>query len=115
MESGSQSIKISSVRLPVASFLIGLVGVALSMWGQKQDITSHLLRIPETFFTPSHMVLYTGVGISVISALLSIAVIIRKRNSGGKPFILGSKLVIVGATLQIIAGPGDFYWHGFWN
>ena len=111
MESAGQTIKISSVRLPVASFLIGLVGVALSMWGASWDITSHLLRIPETFFTPSHMVLYTGVGISMISALLSIAVLIRKRNSVVKPFILGSKLVIVGAILQIIAGPGDFYWH----
>ena len=111
MESSGQTIKISSVKLPIASFLIGLVGVALSMWGASWDITSHLLRIPETFFTPSHMILYTGVGISVVSAILSIAVLTRKRNSVIKPFILGSKLVILGAILQIIAGPGDFYWH----
>ena len=111
MESDGKTIKISSVKLPIASFFIGLVGVALSMWGASWDITSHLLRIPETFFTPSHMVLYTGVGISVVSAVLSIAVLIRKKNAVVQPFILGSKLVILGAILQIIAGPGDFYWH----
>ena len=111
MESSEQRIKISSVKLPVASFLIGLVGVALSMWGASWDITSHLLRIPETFFTPSHLVLYTGVGISIISAVLSIAILTRKRKSKKKPFILGSKLIIFGAILQMIAGPGDFYWH----
>ena len=111
MESSGQTIKISSVKLPIASFLIGLVGVALSMWGASWDITSHLLRIPETFFTPSHMVLYTGVGISMISAILSIVILVKNRNSEKKSFRLGSKLVILGATLQIIAGPGDFYWH----
>ncbi len=93
------------------SFLIGLIGVTLSMWGASWDITSHLLRIPETFFTPSHMVLYTGVGISVISAVLSVAVLATKRNSVKKPFIFGSKLIIVGSILQLVAGPGDFYWH----
>ena len=93
------------------SFLIGLIGVTLSMWGASWDITSHLLRIPETFFTPSHMVLYSGVGISMVSAVLSVAVLATKRNSVKKPFILGSKLVILGSMLQLVAGPGDFYWH----
>ena len=111
MEPAGQTIKMSSVRLPIASFLIGLIGVALSMWGASWDITSHLLRIPETFFTPSHMVLYTGVGISMVSAVLSVAVLVRSRNSEKKPFTLGLKLVILGAVMQIVAGPGDFYWH----
>ena len=110
MESAKQVIDISSVKLAITSFVVGVIGVALSMWGASWDITSHLLRIPETFFTPSHMVLYTGVGISMISAILSVAVLAKNRNTI-KPFILGSKLIIVGSILQIIAGPGDFYWH----
>jgi hypothetical protein len=49
------------------------------------------------------------VGISLVSAILSLVIlrIKQKRES----FAFGSKLVIVGSLLQIIAGPGDFYWH----
>jgi hypothetical protein len=95
----------------LTSFFIGLAGVSLSMWGASWDITSHLLRTPETFFTPSHMVLYTGVGISLISAILGLTLILAKKEVRGRPFVFGAKIIIAGAIMQIIAGPGDFYWH----
>jgi len=95
----------------LTSFFIGLAGVSLSMWGASWDITSHLLRTPETFFTPSHMVLYTGVGISLISAILGLTLILTKKEIRGRPFVFGTKIIIAGAIMQIIAGPGDFYWH----
>ena len=87
------------------------MGVSLSMWGASWDITSHLLRTPETFFTPSHMVLYTGVGISLISAMLGLILILTKKEVKGQSFVFGTKIIIIGALVQIIAGPGDFYWH----
>ena len=74
-------------------------------------ILLHLLREPETFFTPSHLVLYTGVGISLISALINVVVLARKKELRKQGYAFGSKLIIVGAIFQIIAGPGDFYWH----
>jgi len=90
---------------------MALVGVSLSMWGASWDITSHLLRTPETFFTPSHGVLYLGVGISLLSAILGLSVIITRKDVQGKSFVFGSKIIIMGSVMQIIAGPGDFYWH----
>jgi hypothetical protein len=81
------------------------------MWGASWDITSHLLRTPETFFTPSHMLLYTGVGISMISAILALALFFAKKDTRGRSFVFGTKIIIIGALMQIIAGPGDFYWH----
>ncbi len=81
------------------------------MWGASWDITSHLLRTPETFFTPSHMLLYTGVGISLISAILALALFLAKKDARGRSFVFGTKIIIIGALMQIIAGPGDFYWH----
>jgi hypothetical protein len=81
------------------------------MWGASWDITSHLLRTPETFFTPSHMVLYTGVGISLISGILGLILIFTRKEVRGRPFVFGAKIIIIGALVQIIAGPGDFYWH----
>ena len=101
----------TSLKLSLISFVIALCGVTLSMWGASWDITSHLLRTPETFFTPSHMVLYSGVGISLISAIVNLALFLIKKQIRTRSFAFGSKLIILGATMQIIAGPGDFYWH----
>lgn len=110
MES-KQIVETLTRKLLIASFLIALVGVTLSMWGASWDITSHLLRTPETFFTPSHGILYLGVGISMISAILCLAILGRRKDSRAKPFGLGTKLIVGGSAMQIIAGPGDFYWH----
>ena len=109
--SKEQSGSTITTKIPIVLFLIALIGAALSMWGASWDITSHLLRTPETFFTPSHALLYLGVGISLISAILNLALLLIKKQTRKAPFLLGSKLIIVGALLQIIAGPGDFYWH----
>lgn len=98
-------------KITLASYFVAFVGVALSVWGASWDITAHLLRTPETFFTPSHLVLYTGVGISLISALINAWVLARKKELRKQGYVFGSKLIIVGAVFQIIAGPGDFYWH----
>ena len=101
----------TSSKLSLISFVIALCGVTLSMWGASWDVTSHLLRTPETFFTPSHMILYSGVGISLISAILNLTLLLVKKQIRISPFALGSKLIILGAIMQIVAGPGDFYWH----
>jgi len=109
--SKTKGIKFDSRFLIQTSFLIALLGVGLSWWGASWDITSHLLRTPETFFTPSHGVLYLGVGLSLIGAILGLITILAKKDIRSRPFVLGSKVIVVGAIMQIIAGPGDFYWH----
>jgi uncharacterized membrane protein YidH (DUF202 family) len=43
------------------------VGMALQIGGGKWDVTWHILQRPETFFTPPHAVLYSGVGMVVSS------------------------------------------------
>ena len=109
--SKSQGVVFGTQKLFLVSFLIAMIGVSLSMWGASWDITSHLLRTPETFFTPSHGVLYTGVGVSLISGILGTILIISKKEMRNRPFIFGSKIIIIGSIIQVIAGPGDFYWH----
>jgi len=99
------------MRLPQVSFLIGIIGTTLSMWGASWDITSHLLRTPETFFTPSHGILYLGVGISLIAAIFGLILFFTKKEFRSESFALGFKLLVIGAILQVIAGPGDFQWH----
>ena len=92
------------------AFCLATIGVTLSLWGGSWDVTSHLLRTPETFFTPSHMILYTGVGISVVSAVFSTIVYVNKKTEHASSKF-GLKLVILGVIVQVIAGPSDFFWH----
>lgn len=97
-------------KISLASYFVAFL-VVLSVWGASWDITAHLLRTPETFFTPSHRVLYTGVEISLISALINVGVLARKKELRKQGYAFGSKLIIIGAIFQITAGPGNFYWH----
>ena len=83
----------------------------LCQCGVQAGILRLIYSVPETFFTPSHAVLYSGVGISLVSAMLNLTVLITKKHIRKKSFVFGSKLIIIGVLLQGIAGPGDFYWH----
>ena len=57
--------------------IVSLVGSVLEIWGGSWDITSYLLGTPETFFTPPHAVLYSGVGISLIASILASIMLFR--------------------------------------
>ena len=109
--SNVNQLNVDSRSFFIISFLIALIGVGLSMWGASWDITSHLLRVPETFFTPSHGILYIGVGVSLASAILGSVAIFTRKDVRGSSFVLGSKIIIVGSIIQVIAGPADFFWH----
>ena len=66
---------------------------------------------PETFFTPSHTVLYTGVGLLTITAGLVGALLIKNKDLGTKSFSTSFKLFIIGSAISLVAGPTDFLWH----
>lgn len=91
--------------------IISLVGSVLEIWGGSWDITSHLLGAPESFFTPPHAVLYTGVGIGLIAGIMSFFILIKDKEARQASFSFGLKLIIVGSVIQIVAGPGDYVWH----
>ena len=91
--------------------IISLFGSILQTWGGSWDITSHQLGDPESFFTPPHGVLYSGVGIGLVSAILSGMILLRNKELRNQSFVLGLKVIIVGSLFQIVAGPGDYYWH----
>ena len=98
-------------RIIILIFITALFGVILQTWGGSWDITNHQLGAPETFLTPSHAILYAGVGIGLICAIISSVILLKNKEILKKSFSLGLKLVILGSVLQIIAGPGDYYWH----
>ena len=82
-----------------------LAGAYLDSWAHR-----HLARL-ETFFTPWHAVLYSGM--FAILAFLAIAAL-RSRNRGnrvGQVLPTGYGLSLVGCVLFGIGGVIDMFWH----
>jgi len=107
--------KLSNFRLVKSSTLVSLISilavigpvivVSAGFW----DAISHLQKEPEFFWSPSHMVVYTGVSMTSCAAIMGCVLILRKSVHGSLK--LGINLVIVGSVLQIVAGFGDSLSH----
>ncbi|HEX6281938.1 MAG TPA: hypothetical protein VFZ67_06885 [Nitrososphaera sp.] len=114
LESIIVALKLSSLSTNVllAALLIATAGGILQIGGASWDVTSHILREPETFFTPSHTVLYTGAAMTTIAAIIGVFISLKnKKEIHSRSFYTAFKLLIIGATIQLISGPGDFMWH----
>jgi hypothetical protein len=98
-------------KLALLSLVIGTLGAFLQIGGTSWDVTSHLMLEPETFFTPSHTVLYSGIGLLVLSAGIGGFVLFRIKETAGKSYTVAFKLLIVGSAVSLVAGPSDFLWH----
>src|SRR5919106_4518576 len=95
--------------------IIVSLGILLTASSGSWDITNHLLNRPETFFSPPHAGLYSGVVLVLFGSLMTyrhhrhssrISDIIKNKKS--LPTYL--RLVIIGIIMLISAGPLDFAW-----
>lgn len=111
----------SAIRIsPIIYFLIS-IGVSLQISGSNWDIVWHGIRNVETFFTPPHSVIYSGVALSigsVIGGIVQAAIKIRQQKKDVTWLILlpsslplSLKLAAIGCILQLTAAPFDFLWH----
>ncbi|MDN5868809.1 MAG: hypothetical protein L0H55_15600 [Candidatus Nitrosocosmicus sp.] len=100
------ALKFSMIVLMFAS-----VGSLMQISAGNWDVTSHLLLTPESFFTPSHTLLYTGIGILSLSSIIGIVIMLKYRELKKSGLTLTFKLLIIGSVLSIISGPSDFIWH----
>ena len=87
------------------------VGSLMQISAGNWDVTSHLLSSPESFFTPSHALLYTGIGILSLSSIIGIALMLKYRELKKSGLTLSFKLLIIGSLISIISGPSDYIWH----
>jgi hypothetical protein len=100
-----------SMTAIITMLIIATCGSFLQIAGTSWDVTSHIMQEPETFFTPSHTVLYAGVGLLTIAAGISGFLLIRNNELRGRSFATPMKLLIIGSTMSLAAGPSDFLWH----
>src|SRR6187200_2036372 len=102
----TNAFKFSMMVLMVAS-----IGSIMQISGGNWDVTSHLLLTPESFFTPSHALLYTGIGILSLSSIIGGILMLKYRELKKSGLALSFKLLIIGSIISIISGPSDFIWH----
>ena len=99
-------------------FLIGSIltsfGILLVTVGGSWDITNHLLSKPETFFSPPHALMYTGVAISLIGVVLTF-VGWKNLQKFRDSYFLSLKIKLIGIGLLTGAGPLDFVWHSYFG
>lgn len=102
----------SNLEASLFILIVSTLGSFMQISGASWDITSHLLNQPDSFFTPSHAMLYTGIGLIAISAGVGSYLLRRKKKINQYHSIsLSFKLLIIGSFLSLIAGPLDYLWH----
>jgi hypothetical protein len=102
---------IHPLDLTVILLVIGTAGSVLQIGGTSWDVTSHLLQLPETFFTPSHALLYSGIGLLVMSSAIAMRLFYKNKEIRKINFSLSFKLLVVGSAISLVAGPSDYIWH----
>ena len=98
----------SKLKLKIGCILISL-GVLLTSSSASWDITNHLINKPETFFSTPHLLLYTGVGVAALGS--AIMFVVKRSFANQGKFKLPMRLVIIGISMVVIAGPFDYNWH----
>src|SRR5919107_1291962 len=104
-------LRSNAINVSLAAMIIATAGAFLQIGGTSWDVTSHLLLQPETFFTPFHTVLYTGIGLLTITAGIGGAFLIKNKDLVSRSFFISFKLFIIGSAISLVAGPSDFLWH----
>ncbi len=106
LDLSTYAFKFSMIILIFAS-----IGSLMQIGAGNWDVTLHLLLIPDSFFTPSHTLLYAGIGILSLSAIIGGALMIKYIELKESGLTISFKLLIIGSVLSIISGRSDFIWH----
>jgi hypothetical protein len=87
------------------------LGLILQAGAGSWDATSHLLKKPDTFFTPPHILLYSGIILTLMSFTLSVYIFTRKTSILNKTSKNSLKLLILGTIFLVGGAPFYFIWH----
>jgi len=101
-----------SVKLPnilTLAYLLAGIGALLQIGGGHWDVTWHALEEPETFFTPPHSIIYTGMLLSLSMGILALA--FRVRHKFETRFVKFLHYALIGSSLQVFSGGFDLWWH----
>ncbi|MDH3610270.1 MAG: hypothetical protein OEM79_00760 [Nitrosopumilus sp.] len=104
------SLQKNSPKIFLIGSILASLGILLVTVGGSWDITNHLLNKPESFFSPPHALMYSGVAIGLIGAAISFLGY-RNLQESKDVFRLPLQLKFIGIFLLVGAGPFDYVWH----
>jgi hypothetical protein len=105
------SLPASALKFSMIVLIFASIGSLMQISAGNWDVTSHLLLKPESFFTPSHALLYAGIGILSLSSISGGAIMLKYKELKKSGLTLSFKLLIIGSVLSIVSGPSDYIWH----
>ena len=105
----SNSLVLKSSTLVSLVSILAVIGPIVIVSAGFWDAISHILKEPEFFWSPSHIVVYSGVFMTTFVAGMGCLVLFRKSVRGSLK--TGIKLVIAGSIVQMISGFGDSLSH----
>src|SRR4029079_1724112 len=101
----------NALNFSMVVLMFASIGSLMQISAGNWDVTSHLLSNPESFFTPSHALLYTGICILSLSSIIGAILMLKFKELKRSGLDLSFKLLIIGSIISIISGPSDFIWH----
>jgi len=107
----SNILRSDPLSTSITIFIIATFGAFIQIVGGSWDITFHLMKKPETFFTPSHTLLYSGIGLLIISAAISATLLLKNKEIHKKSFSSALKLLIIGSIVSAVACPSYYICH----
>ena len=105
----SNSLTLKSTTLVSLVSILAVIGPVIIVSAGFWDAISHMLKEPEFFWSPSHIVVYSGVFMTAIAATMGLVLLLRKSIHGSLK--TGINFVIIGSIIQIISGFGDSLSH----
>ncbi|MDC0154791.1 hypothetical protein OAP30_02585 [Nitrosopumilus sp.] len=104
-----KSSTLKSTTLVSLVSILAVIGPVIIVSAGFWDAISHMLKEPEFFWSPSHIVVYSGVFMTAIAATMGLVLLLRKSVHGSLK--TGINFVIIGSIIQIISGFGDSLSH----
>ena len=109
----SNSLTVKTTTLVSVISILAVIGPVVIVSAGFWDAISHILQEPEFFWSPSHIVVYSGVTMTAIAATMGLVLLVRKSVYGSLK--TGINLVIIGSIIQIISGFGDSLSHDLYG
>ncbi|MDQ3852917.1 MAG: hypothetical protein M3299_08800 [Thermoproteota archaeon] len=113
-DNSSKLLLLKHPKFLLALYAAGIAGALMQILGGQWDVSWHELGIVETFFTPPHTVMYSGIAFSLLSSLVALVYYHRTLlyNRERNRFLLhGFIIALAGSGLQLFAGQFDYWWH----
>ncbi len=109
VERFSNSSFLKSSTLVSLVSILAVIGPIVIVSAGFWDAISHMFEEKEFFWSPSHMLVYTGVFMTTFAAGMGCLLLLRKSVHGSLK--TGIKLVIAGSIIQMVSGFGDSLSH----